>query len=51
MKIYYLEHNDKKIINWKILTDEEVAEKNLNKKLADLLNLGITIDSNTTIDL
>ncbi len=47
---YYLEHdvNDvNKIIGYKILTNKEVEKKNL----VDLLNLGITIDSNTTINL
>ncbi len=29
---YYLEHNDNKIISYKILTDQEVEEKRLEKK-------------------
>jgi hypothetical protein len=43
-----MQNDDDEIINRKILTDDEVAEK---KILADLLNLEIIIDTNTTIDL
>ena len=48
---YYLEHDNKKIIKYKILTEQELEEKNFNKKIGELANQEITIDSDTIIDL
>ena len=48
---YYLEHNDKKMIKWKILTKEEIEEKKFNKKLDEFVSPKITIDPNTKINL
>ena len=49
---YYLEHDDNKIIYWKILTEQEIEEKKIfTKKLNDLANLKIIIDYNTVIEI
>ncbi len=48
---YYIEHDDEKIIKWKILNEKEIEEKKFDKKLNEFVSHEIIIDSNTIIDL